>query len=97
MSESFWSYVKERFGRSGGLTIGEDARAAVVSAWIGWRVLDRETAIENAVGAVVVGLGGAVAWQLLRLVVRFVWTVPKETHVEAHPGLLILSISADAI
>ncbi len=83
MPESSWSYTKERFRRSGGLTIGEDAGVAVVSALIGWGILDRESAAENAVGAMVIGLGGAVAWQLVRLVVRFVWTVPKEMHVEA--------------
>ncbi len=74
------SYFRQRVRQSGGLTLGEDAGAAAIAAVIGWLILDRQSAAENAIGAIVIGLGGAAVWQFVRLVFRFVWTAPRAMH-----------------
>ena len=76
------SYFKQRARRSGGLTLGEDAGVAVIGAIIGWAILDRQSAFENAVGGLVIGLGGALMWQVLRWVLRFLFTVPRKMHAD---------------
>lgn len=49
-----------------------------MSAIIGWFILDRPSAVENAIAATVIGLGSGVIYQLLLWSCRFIFTVPKE-------------------
>jgi hypothetical protein len=80
MAESTWAYLKQRFRRTGGLTLREDGGIAAATVALALGFLDRQTATEKAIDAVGYGLGAAMVYQLARWAVRFLFTVPREMH-----------------
>lgn len=94
MPRSAWSHLKSRAKRSGGLSLWEDGTVAVVATIIGYLVLDRKSARENAIAALIIGLGAAITWQILRFIWRFFWTVPREVEAERDNALAKLKTKA---
>jgi len=87
-----WAYIKSRAKRCGGLSLQEDAVIAAITAVLGWFFLDRESAIENAFAALVLGLGAGVIWQVGKFCWRFIWTVPRELDAEREEALERIAI-----
>ncbi|HUE89359.1 MAG TPA: hypothetical protein VMO26_25040, partial [Vicinamibacterales bacterium] len=71
--------------------------SAVLVAAVGWFVLDRESAIENAVSAIVVGLAAGAIYQLSAYAYRFVWTVPLKMYEEDRKAITRLESERDAL
>jgi hypothetical protein len=85
-TKSGWQHFKTRGKRAGGLSLKQDIFVAVLTALIGYFVLDVKSARDAAV-ALAIGLAAGVVWQLLRFVWRFLWTVPREFEAERDDAL----------
>jgi hypothetical protein len=79
--KSAWEHCKTRAKRAGKLSLKQDIFVAVLTAIISYLVLDKKSA-RDAVTATVIGLVAGVAWQILRFIWRFLWTVPREFEAE---------------
>lgn len=81
--KSAWQHTKDRARRAAAdFSILEDSVIAVLSALIGFAVLKKESAIENAIIAIACGLGGGCIWQLLKVLWAFLWKVPRDLEEE---------------
>lgn len=65
----------------------QDAVIAGIATLIGFAVLDRQEAWQNAVGAIVIGLGAGLVYQTLKVIGRFIWTVPREADAQLDVAL----------
>ncbi len=91
-TKSAWEHCKTRAKRAGGWSPWQDIVVAILATIIGYIVLDRKSARENAVIALVIGLGAGIAWQILKFIWRFLWSVPREMEAERDDAVAKLEV-----
>jgi hypothetical protein len=91
------AYFRERIRASGRLHIRRDAAIGVAVAVVTWLASGRSDPLAKVVAAIEGAIAGVVLVELTAFVWRFVWTVPRQMHLDSARGIKQLLAERDAL